>query len=60
MTYHIVYIAENTTGSCVGTTTIKLRRPIKTADDVTVVADIIKKETKTSMVLVLNWKELEK
>lgn len=59
MTYYVVYMAENATGSCTGTITIKLRRPIKTADDVTVVADIIKEEIKSSKVLVLNWKELK-
>lgn len=56
MIYHVVYMTEYG----IGTITVKLRLPIKTTDDVKVVADIIKKETKASTALVLNWKKLER
>ena len=59
MTYHVVYMAENAVGSCTGTSTVTTRLPIKTADDVRMVADLIKKEIKSPKVLVLSWKELE-
>lgn len=59
MTYYIVYMAENATGSCTGVSTVTTLLPIKTIDDVDMVADAIKKKTKLSKVLVLDWKELE-
>lgn len=59
MTYYIVYMAENATGSYTGVSTVTTLLPIKTIDDVDMVADAIKKKTKLSKVLVLDWKELE-
>lgn len=59
MTYYVVYMAQIANGSCTGCLTVTTRLPIKTTDDVQMVADIIKKKTKYSNVLVLDWKELE-
>ena len=45
MTYYVVYMAQIANGSCTGCSTVTTRLPIKTIDDVDMVADIIKKKT---------------